>query len=57
MGRPPLNTAIPGELVKIHLIGEQIQNISDFQSADIISMVCVLSWKYQHFFLGGGEIW
>ena len=27
MGRPPLNTAIPGELVKIHLIAEQIQNI------------------------------
>ena len=31
----PLNTTISQHLVKIHLIGEQIQNISDLQSADI----------------------
>ena len=35
-GHSPLNTTISQHLVKIHLIGEQIQNISDLQSADII---------------------
>ena len=34
-GHSPLNTTISQHLVKIHLIGEQIQNISDLQSADI----------------------
>ena len=36
-GHSPLNTTISQHLVKIHLIGEQIQNISDLQSTDIIS--------------------
>ena len=36
-GHSPLNTTISQHLVKIHLIGEQIQNISDLQSADIIT--------------------
>ena len=34
-GHSPLNTTISQHLVKIHLIGEQIQNISDLQSTDI----------------------
>ena len=35
-GHSSLNTTISQHLVKIHLIGEQIQNISDLQSADIM---------------------
>ena len=37
-GHSPLNTTISQHLVKIHLIGEQIQNISDLQSADIMNL-------------------
>ena len=37
-GHSPLNTTISQHLVKIHLIGEQIQNISDLQSTDIIKI-------------------
>ena len=38
-GHSPLNTTISQHLVKIHLIGEQIQNISDLQSADIMRAI------------------
>ena len=39
-GHSPLNTTISQHLVKIHLIGEQIQNISDLQSTDIKKQWC-----------------
>ena len=50
-GHSPLNTTISQHLVKIHLIGEQIQNISDLQSTDIMnanSLLQRLSYP-QHF--------
>ena len=42
-GHSPLNTTISQHLVKIHLIGEQIQNISDLQSTDIIKTIPIPS--------------
>ena len=39
MGRPPLNTAIPGELVKIHIIARTNSEYQlDFQSTDITNL-------------------
>ena len=48
-GHSPLNTTISQHLVKIHLIGEQIQNISDLQSADIINIYSLREFPAQHF--------
>ena len=46
-GHSPLNTTISQHLVKIHLIGEQIQNISDLQSTDIKNIGCAETYTYR----------
>ena len=62
-GHSPLNTTISQHLVKIHLIGEQIQNISDLQSTDITIRQTEPAWhrvveaKRTFLFLPSDLIW